>query len=220
MPGYVAGASLVFLKVFDDLGTPLLLNINTMLAPQAYLRITSIGISDPDGIRHFRHPGRVFSLLALWTSFLALRGKDYATVQKGGGGLMKRDLRPWEKAGCYAHGDFHSAAGPVAASWPAAILSFGTVWSFAVLPDAFTLEHYFTGLFGRPTSSSPIRCSMPVSPLCIDVVFGTAIAYVVLANRAGGPAMAGLCGHGGGGGSGRRARHRLSCGPSTKSTCR
>ncbi len=49
MPGYVAGASLVFLKVFDDLATPLLLNINNMLAPQAYLRISSIGISDPMG---------------------------------------------------------------------------------------------------------------------------------------------------------------------------
>ena len=49
MPGYVAGASLVFLKVFDDLGTPLLLDVNNMLAPQAYLRISSIGINDPMG---------------------------------------------------------------------------------------------------------------------------------------------------------------------------
>ena len=50
MPGYVAGAALVFIKVFDDLGTPLLLNINNMLAPQAYLRISSIGIADPMGV--------------------------------------------------------------------------------------------------------------------------------------------------------------------------
>ncbi len=49
MPGYVAGASLVFVKVFDDLATPLLLNVKDMLAPQAYLRITSIGIADPMG---------------------------------------------------------------------------------------------------------------------------------------------------------------------------
>ena len=49
MPGYIAGASLVFLKVFDDLGTPLLLDVNNMLAPQAYLRISSIGINDPMG---------------------------------------------------------------------------------------------------------------------------------------------------------------------------
>jgi iron(III) transport system permease protein len=49
MPGYVAGASLVFVKVFDDLGTPLVLGTTNMLAPQAYLRITSIGIEDPIG---------------------------------------------------------------------------------------------------------------------------------------------------------------------------
>lgn len=34
MPGYIAGAALVFIKVFDDLGTPLLLNVNNMLAPR------------------------------------------------------------------------------------------------------------------------------------------------------------------------------------------
>ena len=49
LPGYVAGASLVFVKVFDDLGTPLVLGTTNMLAPQAYLRITSIGIEDPIG---------------------------------------------------------------------------------------------------------------------------------------------------------------------------
>ena len=49
MPGYLAGAALVFLKVFDDVGTPLVLNVTNMLAPQAYLRITSIGIDDPIG---------------------------------------------------------------------------------------------------------------------------------------------------------------------------
>ncbi|MBT3766776.1 MAG: iron ABC transporter permease, partial [Rhodospirillales bacterium] len=101
MPGYVAGASLVFLKVFDDLATPLLLNINNMLAPQAYLRISSIGISDPMGYV-ISVILVAFSLFSLWVSFLALKDKDYSTVQKGGGGLMKRDLKPWEKIGCYA----------------------------------------------------------------------------------------------------------------------
>ena len=52
LPGYVAGASLVFVKVFDDVASPLLLNVKEMLAPQAYSRITSIGIDDPDGLRH------------------------------------------------------------------------------------------------------------------------------------------------------------------------
>ena len=114
MPGYVAGASIVFLKVFDDLGTPLLLNINNMLAPQAFLRISSIGISDPMGYV-ISVILVVFSLGAMWVSFLALRGKEYATVQKGGGGLMKRDLRPLEAFGCYAIVDLHPVAGAFAA---------------------------------------------------------------------------------------------------------
>ena len=49
LPGYVAGAALVFVKVFDDLATPLLLNVTNMLAPQAYLKITTVGIADPMG---------------------------------------------------------------------------------------------------------------------------------------------------------------------------
>ena len=101
MPGYVAGAALVFIKVFDDIGTPLLLNINNMLAPQAYLRISSIGISDPMGYV-ISVILVAFSIFSLWVSLQAMRGKDYATVQKGGGGLSKRDMRPWEKTSCYA----------------------------------------------------------------------------------------------------------------------
>jgi iron(III) transport system permease protein len=176
MPGYVAGASLVFLKVFDDLGTPLLLNINNMLAPQAYLRITSIGISDPMG-----YVISVIlvacSLLALWTSFLALRGKDYATVQKGGGGLAKRDLRGWEKAGCYAVVIFILLL-VLSPHIGLTLLSFGTVWSYSVLPDAFTWAHYVEMY---DTSASYINNTLIYAGLAalIDVIFATAIAYIV-----------------------------------------
>jgi iron(III) transport system permease protein len=118
-----------------------------------------------------------FSLLALWTSFLALRGKDYATVQKGGGGLMKRDLRPMEKVGCYAVVIFILLL-VLSPHLGLAILSFGTVWSYSVLPDAFTLDHY-SSVFS--TSSQFITNTLLYAGLAatIDVVFGTAIAYVV-----------------------------------------
>ncbi len=177
MPGYVAGASLVFLKVFDDIGTPLLLNVNNMLAPQAYLRISSIGISDPMGYV-ISVILVIFSLLALWTSFLALRGKDYATVQKGGGGLMKRDLKRWEKVGCYGIVIFILLL-VLSPHFGLAILSLGTVWSFSVLPDAYTFAHYLRVL---SSSSEFITNTLLYAGLAaaIDVVFGTAIAYIVL----------------------------------------
>ncbi len=176
MPGYVAGASLVFLKVFDDIGTPLLLNVNNMLAPQAYLRISSIGIADPMGYV-ISVILVVFSLLALWTAFLALRGKDYATVQKGGGGLMKRDLRPWENAAC--HGVVILILLLVLTPhFGLAILSFGTVWSFSPLPDGYTVAHYLRVL---SSSFQFVTNTLLYAGLAaaIDVCFGTAIAYVV-----------------------------------------
>jgi iron(III) transport system permease protein len=176
MPGYVAGASLVFLKVFDDLGTPLLLNINKMLAPQAYLRITSIGIGDPMGYVISVILVAV-SLIALWTSFLALRGKDYSTVQKGGGGLMKRDLRPWEKIGCYAVVILILAL-VLSPHIGLALLSFGTVWSYSVLPDAFTFAHY-ESVFRTATDYINNTLLYASLAAAIDVVFATAIAYIV-----------------------------------------
>ena len=176
MPGYVAGASLVFLKVFDDLGTPLLLNVNKMLAPQAFLRITSIGIGDPMGYVISVILVAV-SLIALWTSFLALRGKDYATVQKGGGGLMKRDLRPWEKIGCYAVVILILAL-VLSPHIGLALLSFGTVWSYSVLPDAFTFTHY-ESVFRTATDYINNTLLYASLAAAIDVVFATAIAYIV-----------------------------------------
>lgn len=176
MPGYVAGAALVFIKVFDDLGTPLLLNVNNMLAPQAFLRVTSIGIGDPMGyVISVILVG--FSLLSLWVSLLALRDKDYATVQKGGGGLMRRDLRTWEKVGCYAVVIVILLL-VLSPHIGLTLLSFGTVWSFAVLPDGFTVAHYVK-IFG--SASQYITNTLLYAGLAalFDVILATGIAYVV-----------------------------------------
>ena len=176
MPGFAAGAALVFLKVFDDLGTPLLLNVNNMLAPQAYLRISSIGITDPMGYV-ISVILVAFSLLSLWTSYLATRGRDYASVQKGGGGLMRRDLRPWEKVGAWALILFILAL-VLSPHFGLLLLSFGTIWSFSVLPDGFTLAHY-REVFS--TALPYITNTLLYAGLAalLDVIVATAIAYVV-----------------------------------------
>ncbi len=176
MPGYVAGASIVFIKVFDDLGTPLLLNVNNMLAPQAYLRISSVGISDPMGYV-ISVILVIFSLFAMWVAFLAMRGKDYASTQKGGGGLMKRDMKPAEKLGAYALVLFVLAI-VLSPHIALALLSFGTIWSYSVLPDAYTLAHYaevFSSA-GDFIKNTLLYAGMAAT---IDVVIGTAIAYIV-----------------------------------------
>jgi iron(III) transport system permease protein len=177
MPGYLAGASLVFVKVFDDLATPLLLNVKDMLAPQAYLRVTSIGIADPMGYV-ISVVLIVASVAAMWLSALATRGRDYATTQRGGGGLARRNLSRGENV----------------LAWTAValilllvlsphigllLLSVATIWSFAPLPDDYTLTHY-ARVFGE--SSLYIKNTLVYASLAgaIDVAIGTAIAYLVL----------------------------------------
>ncbi|HYF55113.1 MAG TPA: iron ABC transporter permease, partial [Salinarimonas sp.] len=180
MPGYVAGASLVFVKVFDDLATPLLLNVKDMLAPQAYLRVTSIGIADPMGYV-ISVVLIVASILAMWASALALKGRDYATVQRGGGGLARRRLRLWEAVGAYATVAVILLL-VLAPHIGLALLSFATIWSFSPLPDAYTTAHYGR-VFGE--SSVYIKNTLIYASLAglIDVVLGTAIAYLVLRTK-------------------------------------
>lgn len=180
LPGYVAGASLVFIKVFDDLGTPLVLNVTNMLAPQAYLRVTSIGLEDPIGyVICFILV--CFSVAAMAGSTMFLRGRDFATLQRGGSSLLRRRLHPWQSALAYA--------------WIGAILllvlsphvgvlllSFSKVWSYSVLPDVYTLENYAT-VFADSTRmiwNTILYCG---AAALIDVVIGTAIAYLVLRTR-------------------------------------
>jgi iron(III) transport system permease protein len=180
LPGYVAGASLVFVKVFDDLGTPLLLNVTNMLAPQAYLRITSVGLADPVGYV-ISAIMVAFSLLAMWLAALSLGGKDYSTQQRGGGGLGKRMLRPGERAVAWA---FIVLVLLVVLSPHIGIflLSIGTIWSYSVLPDAFTFEHYLTVFRESPQFITNTLLYCAIAAL-IDVVLGTVIAYLILRTR-------------------------------------
>jgi iron(III) transport system permease protein len=180
LPGYIAGAALVFVKVFDDLATPLLLNVNIMLAPQAYLKITSVGIADPMGY--------VISVIMVLCSVgglalagLFLRGREFSTQQRGGGGLSRRELNRGSQIAAIA---FVVVALALALSPHIGIflLSIATVWSYAVLPDAFTLAHYATiwREAGPLMANTILYCGLAG---LIDVVLGATLAYIVLRTR-------------------------------------
>jgi iron(III) transport system permease protein len=180
MPGYLAGASLVFVKVFDDLATPLLLNVKDMLAPQAYLRVTSVGLTDPMGYV-ISVILIIVSVFAMWLSAIAMRGKDYSTVQRGGGGLMRRNLSRGESIVAYGVVGFILLL-VLSPHIGLLLLSFATVWSYSPLPDDFTVAHYGR-VFGE--SSVYIKNTLIYASLAglIDVVIGGAIAYLVLRTK-------------------------------------
>ena len=180
LPGYLAGASLVFVKVFDDLATPLMLNVTNMLAPQAYLRVTSVGLGDPMGYV-ISVILVVVSVAAMGLAALLLRGRDYATQQRGGGGLGRRELtrRGLILCWCFVVPVLFLVLAPHIGIL---LLSFGTIWSFSPLPDGFTLEHYGTVLRETPQfiTNTLLYCGLAG---LIDVVIGVTIAWLVLRTK-------------------------------------
>lgn len=180
MPGFVAGASLVFVKVFDDLGTPLVLGQTNLLAPQAYLRITQVGLEDPLGYV-ISVIMIVFSIAAMAVSAGVLRGRDYATLQKGGSGVRRRRLGP---LGAFAAYGWIGLVLLLVLSPHIGVLllSFAKVWSFSPLPDAYTLAHYAT-VFEDSSGmiwNTLVYCGLAAG---LDVVLGVTIAYLIFRTR-------------------------------------
>lgn len=176
LPGYLAGAALVFVKVFDDLGTPLVMGVTNMLAPQAYLRITSVGIEDPLGYV-ISVIMITLSILALWMAARMMKGKDYSTLQKGGSALQRRQLRGWESVLAYGWVLFVLLV-TLAPHIGILLMSFSKVWSYSVLPDSYTLAHYGTVFTDSKLMiyNTLKYCLMAAG---LDIVLGTAIAYLI-----------------------------------------
>jgi iron(III) transport system permease protein len=177
LPGYVAGASLVFIKVFDDLGTPLVLNVTNMLAPQAYLRVTSIGIEDPIGYV-ICVILVAFSVAAMAGSWWFVKRRDYAVASRGGAASPRRRLAPWQSVAAYG---WILAVLLLVLSPHVGILllSLSKVWSFTVLPEQFTLAHYATVFADSKQMivNTFLYCGLAA---LADVAIGTAIAYLVV----------------------------------------
>jgi iron(III) transport system permease protein len=179
LPGYVAGASLVFIKVFDDLGTPLVLNVTNMLAPQAYLRVTSIGLEDPIGYV-ICVLLVLFSIAAMGGSWWFVKRRDYAIVARGLS-APKRLLTRWQSV--LAYGWIGALLLLVLSPHLGLLLmSLFKVWSFSVLPEQFTLQHYATVFQDarHMIVNTFLYCGLAA---LLDVLLGTAIAYIVLRTR-------------------------------------
>ncbi len=177
LPGFVAGASLVFVKVFDDLGTPLVMGQTNLLAPQAYLRITQVGLEDPAGYV-ISVLMIAFSIAAMALSAWTLKGRDFSTVQKGGTRLQRRRLAPLGAAMAYGWIVLVLLI-VLSPHLGVLLLSLAKVWSFSPLPDAYTLAHY-TAVFAD--SSAMMRNTLLYCGLAagLDVLLGVAIAALML----------------------------------------
>jgi len=178
LPGFIAGSLLTFIRAIDDLGTPLMLNYKNLLAPQAYLRITTIGMDDVDG-----YVVCVVLVVLSLTSLLAARKylslAEYATSQRAAsvtGTLQGPTLAiVWLVISFILGISLLPHIG-------IALLSFTKVWSFTLLPTTYTLGNYEEILFRVPhfVINTLIYTLLAAA---LDIVLGATIAFLLLRTR-------------------------------------
>ena len=180
LPGYAAGALLTFIRVIDDLGTPLMLNYTTLLAPQAYVRVTTVGLTDVDGYV-VCVVLVALSLAALWL-VKRLVGRGEFTVVGRSGETPARGLG--------AGGTFAAWTIALVLLGPAllphmgiALLSISKVWSLTPLPSVYTLGNYGEILLRAPHFIwNTLRYALLAS--AIDIGLGAIIAWLLLRGHA------------------------------------
>jgi iron(III) transport system permease protein len=175
-PGFVAGALITFIRVIDDLGTPLMLNYTKLLAPQAYLRVTTVGMNDVDGYV-ICVVLVLLSLAALWAAKAFLGRAEWASLARGPERTVRRlrgrgALGAWVLAGGLLGLALLPHLGIV-------LLSFSKVWSFSYLPARWTLDNY-AEIFVRTPAFIWNTLRYALLAAGIDVVAGAAIAWLLL----------------------------------------
>ncbi|HUG37540.1 MAG TPA: ABC transporter permease subunit, partial [Candidatus Limnocylindrales bacterium] len=176
LPGYAAGALLTFIRVIDDLGTPLMLNYTKLLAPQAYIRVTTVGLTDVDGYV-ICVILVALSLLALWAARAALAQGDFAQWRSSGEAPAVRPGRRgvvivWLVAGVLLVPALLPHAGIV-------LLSFSKLWSLTPLPTVYTGANYEEILLRAPHFIwNTLRYALLAALL--DVALGAVIAWLLL----------------------------------------
>jgi iron(III) transport system permease protein len=179
MPGYFAGASLVFVWAFTDLGTPLVFNQNKVIPVQIYDQV-----SDPQRTNSVAYALVVVTLILTAGLFYAARwltGRQ--TFVSGGKGAVAAVI-PKASRGRTALVYFTVLGLSILALLPdigVLLTAVARHWSFTILPDAYTTE-YLHEVWSNRVAASSIRNSIGYSAAStlLDLAMGVALAWLVV----------------------------------------
>jgi len=178
LPGYFAGATLVFVWAFTDLGTPLVFN---------YLQVIPVKIfdqvSDPQRTNSVAYALVVVTLLVTGTLFFAARWlvsrRAYVSGGKGAMATAPPAARRGQVVTIYAT--------VLLVTFLAAVPNIGVVitafsehWTFTPLPTSFTTA-YLREVWTNQIAAMSIRNSLAYSAasMFLDVVLGVTLAWLV-----------------------------------------
>ena len=179
-PGYVSGALLVFIWTFADFITPLVLGVQDLLAPQAYLNIMQFVDR-----RIFRMGIVISALLVLLAIFFVLVARQYVAIKDYSSlaysKVERRRLGPvkrWLAVGFLALLMLVCSIPQVGVL----LAAVGRGWSLTPFPVEFTLEFFQQVSFETPKFilNSFLFCGLAVI-LCLAI--GVPMAWIMSRTR-------------------------------------
>lgn len=175
MPGFFAGAVIVFVWAFTDLGTPLVFGFYEVVGVQIWDKVTETGFN-PFGYTLVIVVLLVTLVAFLWSRRLVAK-QDFVTQGKAGGRDEMHRLRGWGlvPAMCLIVGVCFLALLPHVS---VILQSLSGKWFMSALPQQWTLEHYGE-VFTLPQTLTGLKNSFlfSASSALIDVILGVTIAY-------------------------------------------
>ncbi len=181
MPGVFAGATIVFIWSFTELGVPLIFD---------YRRVTSVQIFD--GIKDLSgnpFPYALVVVLLVASVILYLIGKfafgrnAYAMTGRAAVGSGERTLSPAKGLLCTT-GFVIVFILAVIPHIGVAFTAVATDWYRTILPEGFTLQH-FNDALGHELTVPSIANSLKYASVAtlLDIILGIGIAYIVVRTK-------------------------------------
>ena len=181
LPGYFAGAIIVFIWAFTDLGTPLVFEYREVIAVQIFNMVTDL---------HQNPMGYAFVVavigLTLFFFYLSKRilgGGGYEMLGRGHVAASARPATTTMTVVAYAL-VLGVSAFALIPHLGVLLTSVTQRWFFSVLPSEYTLKFYHD-VFSHDLTLLSIKNSLLLSSLStiIDIVLGVAIAYLLARKR-------------------------------------
>jgi len=139
-PGYVAGALLVFIWTFSDFATPLVLGVQDLLAPQAYLNIVQFVDR-----RIFRMGIVISALMVLLAILFLLAARHYVAIKDYSSlsytRIARRRLSPGKQVLVVTFLSFLLLLSFIP-YLGVTLASIGKGWALTPLPVAYTMQYY------------------------------------------------------------------------------
>jgi iron(III) transport system permease protein len=181
LPGYFAGAIIVFIWAFTDLGTPLVFEYRELIAVQIFNMVTDLH-QNPMGYA-FVVALIVLTLFFFYLSKRLIGGSSYEMMGRGHVASAVRPASVSLTVLIYAVVLSVSALALIP-HFGVLLTSVASRWFLTVLPSEFTLRFY-REVFSHDLTLLSIKNSLFLSSLStiVDIVLGVTIAYLLARKR-------------------------------------